>query len=592
MLDRSATFGLTMCLAVGWSLSSADSVSAIDPAKKTIRAQLQAARKAEAAKQAQAAKTNKPSLSKNSAATTVKAATAPAKSATVIAKKAPALPKKLEAPALARRMDEHIQTELLANDVHPSPAADDAEFIRRVYLDLTGAIPPVEKVVAFLDDPAPDKRSRVVDEILDSPAYGRRQADIWQSLLLPKNSDNRRLQATPLVTWLEERFNSNKPWNQLVSDLLTASGPQDENGATTFFIANNTPDKLTDQTTKLFLGIQLQCAQCHNHPFTTWKQDDYWGMAAFFMKVRASGNPNQAARDGKSIEIKEVASNNRPRRQQLPESAKILPAKFFLAEQPKLDTNDPYRPALAKWLTSTSNPYFAKATVNRVWAQLFGRGLVHPIDDMHEGNPATHPKLLDELAGQFAASGFDLKHLIRAICATDAYHRTSRPYGGNEADEVLISHMAVKPLTPEQLFDSLTPLIGQPRADMRPARMAAAQANRPFAPSPRANFINSFNLEDGADSTEYQAGIPQVLRLMNAGQFNPANAAILRDVLRSTSNKPAVAEKLCLAVLSRRPTPAESEKWTAHLAKETDQKKAAADLLWALLNSSEFALNH
>ncbi|HXG11248.1 MAG TPA: DUF1549 and DUF1553 domain-containing protein [Gemmataceae bacterium] len=491
---------------------------------------------------------------------------------------------KLDAPTLARLIDQEIQAKLTAEKVTAAPLADDAEFLRRLYLDIAGVIPPADKVVEFLNDTSPDKRARVIDELLASPQYGRHLADIWQAMLLPRTSDNRRLQHEPMIKWLEQNFNENKPWNQMVSELLTATGTQDKNGAVTFFLANPTADKVNDIVSRLFLGIQLQCAQCHNHPFTSWKQTDYWGMANFFVKVRPD-NVNRAAKQGVSPGINESGTG---RQRMLPESAMNLPPKFLLGEQPKLKANEPYRPAFAAWLTSPDNPFFARAMVNRMWHHFFGRGLVNPVDDMHEGNIPSHPELLQELTAQFVASGFDLKHLIRGICNSQTYQRSSKPVAG-DVDPALFAHMTVKVLTPEQLYDSLEQVLGP----ARPARPVLRNANPALqrANNPRNQFVAFFQGDENADPTEYQDGIPQALRLMNAPQANNLTAAVNR-IAKGEQAPAAVIERLYLATLSRRPSTAEAERLTAYVQKQGDARQAYHDILWALINSSEFRLNH
>jgi len=318
---------------------------------------------------------------------------------------------KFDSTAVAQFIDREVQQKLVTEKIKPSAVADDAEFLRRVYLDITGVVPPTDKARTFLDSKEPNKRAKLIDELLGSANYGKHQADTWQGLLLPKSSDNRRMSTEPLTEWLEKEFNQNTPWNKLVNDLLTSTGTQDKNGAVTFFIANPTADKMTDEVCKLFLGVQLQCAQCHNHPFTGWKQTEYWAMAAFFTKVSMNGNVKNAAKKGITLEISESGGRGKGK-QKLPESAKIVPAKFLQGEQPKISDGSPARPVLTQWLTSGQNPFFAKAMVNRTWAQFFGRGLVNPIDDMHDGNPASHPALLQKLADEFVADNFDVKNLI------------------------------------------------------------------------------------------------------------------------------------------------------------------------------------
>ena len=496
---------------------------------------------------------------------------------------------RVDASALSHRIDQAISRRLEADKISASPLADDAEFLRRVYLDITGVIPSADKAAAFLDSKDANKRAKLIDELLASPRYGRHMADIWEGYLLPRTSDNRRLQAEPLSRWLEEGFNGNKPWDQFVSELLTASGTQDENGAVTFFLANPTADKVTDTVSRLFLGVQLQCAQCHNHPFTKWKQTEYWGMAAFFTKVK-SDRVMPAARQATPPAVRE---NGKGRPAKLPESAKIVPAKFLQGEEPTLETSAPYRPVLAKWLTSPENPFFARAMVNRLWAQFFGRGIVEPVDDMHEGNPPSHPELLQELVGQFVANGFDVKFLIRAICNSRTYQRTSKPNDKDDSGANVFAHMAIKVNSPEQLYDSLVAVVGTPGRQAAAGNRKGPNQGKPaLPPNPRAAFVNFFMNEDGSDPTQYQAGIPQALRLMNAPQLSGGGAA-LEHALKSSQSPPQVIEWLYLATLSRRPTHLESQHLTGFVHKYgKEPRKAYRDILWALLNSSEFALNH
>ncbi len=488
---------------------------------------------------------------------------------------------------LSQHIDEAIDTCLRAEKVAPSPRSNDAEFVRRIYLDITGHIPSADKVAAFLDSRDPNKRAKLIDDLLASHDYGKHQADIWQALLLPRTSENRFVSFDKMTAWLEKSFNDNKPWDKMVREILTAQGELDKNGAVTYFLANLTPDKLTDNTTRVFLGVQLQCAQCHDHPFTKWKQDEYWGMAAFFTKVRINGNPRQAAMQGNTVSIGE---NGKGRPIRLPISAKRVPPKFLQGEQPDLSSSDAYRPVLAKWMTSSQNRYFSRAMVNRLWAQFFGRGLVNPVDDMHDGNQPSHPQLLDELSAHFVASGFDVKQLIRALCNSEAYQRTSKPTAHNrEAVPELFSRMAVKVLTPEQLYDSLLMILGAPN----PAnpRRNSANAARLRNATPRMLFVAFFKGDENAEPTEYQAGIPQVLRMMNAPMLN--NTTMLAPLLKSDKTPKQIIEHLYLTTLSRRPSAHELQRCVALVRKHSDEpREAFGDILWALLNSSEFTLNH
>ncbi|HYT95111.1 MAG TPA: DUF1549 and DUF1553 domain-containing protein [Gemmataceae bacterium] len=488
---------------------------------------------------------------------------------------------KLDSAALARLIDQHIGQRLTQEQVTRAPLADDAEFLRRVYLDLVGVIPPADKAAAFLDSTDPAKRARLIDELLASPQYGRHLADIWEELLLERDSSNRRLQMEPLPTWLAKQFNANRPWDQIVHELLTVTGTQEQNGANTFFIANRTPDKLTDIVARVFAGVQLQCAQCHNHPWASWKRADYWGMAQFFTKVRAGG---KKVGKGDPEVVNEIGvGKGLP----LPESALKVPPKFLGGAEPRIDANRPYRPVLAQWLTSPDNPYFARAMVNRTWAQLFGRGLVHPVDDIHDQNPASHPELFAALAREFAASGFDLKHLIRGICNSETYQRASDGKSKTAGGSPLFNHMTVKPLTPQQLHDSLKVVLGSGEESRR-----TKAGKKALVPGTRAEFIAFFRAAEGADPTEYPAGIPQVLRLMNSSVLNDGTA-LLNKVVRPGRSPVQTIERLYLTTLSRRPTAAESQRLVTFVQDAgSATRQAYADVLWVLLNSSEFSLNH
>ena len=304
--------------------------------------------------------------------------------------------------------------------------------------------------------------------------------------------------------------------------------------------------------------------------------------------MAVTSNP-RAAKDGGTISLTE---SNKPARKTnvLPESAKNVEPKFLGAETVKLTTSEPYRPVLAKWIASPSNPFFAKAYVNRLWAQFYGRGFVNPVDDMSNENTPSHPELLKALATEFANSGFDIKNLVRGICNSNTYQRTSRPVGDNRDDKTLFSHQAIKVLGPEQLYDSLQAVLGTLPGG------GAIRTGKGGAQTPRDAFALFFMGTENSKPTDYEAGIPQVLRLMN----NPAMATArltnvvntVGEISKNKTTEPAkVLEKLYLTTLARRPTADETKRLTDYIAKQADQKTAYADVLWVLLNSSEFALN-
>ncbi|MBL8867406.1 MAG: DUF1549 domain-containing protein [Planctomycetia bacterium] len=488
-----------------------------------------------------------------------------------------------DAIGVARFIDSHIDAKLAAEKVPASPASTDEEFLRRAYLDITGVIPTAEQAKSFLDSHDPAKRAKLVDELLESPNYGRHRADLWMGILVERTSDNRRVNFDSLRKWLAEQFAANKPWDAMVSDILTATGDQEKNPAVGFFLSNNTVDKMTDETAKAFLGVQLQCAQCHDHKFNDWKQTEYWAMAQFFMKVQVGG----LGKD-QTPGIQETQNVRRNKMNPLPESAKSVEPKFLQGEHPTVAKSEPYRPVLAKWMTAPTNPFFAKAMTNRVWAELFGRGIVNPVDDMVGQNLPSHPELLEGLAADFAANGFDVKHLIRSICNSAAYARSSKSVGGNEtAAPHLYAKRSVRVLSAEQLFDSLAAVTKfQDNAKAREKGMKAGPAGA------RERFVNFFLAgAEMVNPVEYEAGIPQALKLMNSRQTGAANPAIVRAVVGTARGTEAI-EKIYLAALSRRPTPAESDRLAKYLDTSGGlSQDALGDVVWAVLNSSEFTLN-
>ncbi|MBM3980462.1 MAG: DUF1553 domain-containing protein [Planctomycetes bacterium] len=488
--------------------------------------------------------------------------------------------------ALAKVIDAEVTRKLAAAKLTASAKCSDDEFLRRAYLDIVGVIPTADQAKAFLDNPSGDKRAKLLDELLADPRFGRRMADIWTAKLFPKDSGNRFVLKEPLYKWFEEQFNKNPGWDKFITSLVTATGTVADNPAVTYFLANRSVDKLTDTTAQHFLGIQLQCCQCHNHPFTTWKQTEYWGMAAFYSKVKAD-NPKNANKGGDNTTIGVQEGNGRTKQKDFfPEAAKNVNAKFLGAEEPKLNEKDPYRPALAKWMVAPENPYFARAMVNRTWAHLFGRGFINPVDDMIEESVASHPELMDGLAKHIATTGeYDLKYLIKAMCLSETYQRTSKPTADNGADTKLFSHMTMKVMSPEQLFDSLAQVTGNLRDTRGKGQPVGGKGPRVGG---REQFVNFFLA--GADTTsavDYEAGIPQALRLMNSPIAN--NPATIRALLGKDTKPADAIEKIYLAALSRRPTADEVKDLTAYVER-VGAPDAYGDILWAVLNSSEFTL--
>lgn len=500
------------------------------------------------------------------------------------------------APA-ARAIDNAIGKKLAADKIEASPRADDAEFLRRVCLDITGVIPNAADSRAFLDSTDPHRRANLVDRLLDSPNYGRHFGLMWCNLVTPRDANMIRPPDTkPLAQWFTDRFDRNQPYNEMIRELLTAEGPTSKNAAGIFFILNGDSRSIpqaniaTRNIGQIFMGQQLQCAECHNHPFQAWKQDEFWGMAAFFSRVANSGGISESGKatmkgGGPAIAISQDAFKN---------VGKIVSASLPTSEQPAIDAKGPLRPILAEWLTSSENPYLAKAAVNRLWANFFGRGIVNPLTDMSEDNLPSHPELLDHLTREFIASGFDQKHLIRCICLSDAYQRSSVPTKSNRNDDQSFARMNVKVLGPNALWDSLCTALEVTSLDTPAPKIVAktkVSGTQPPKLSGRESFFAFFNTGDEAGlATEYTEGIPQALRLMNQELFNEGGETAPR-IAKIASTEQAI-EEIYLAALSRRPTPLEVQEAADFVRAAVGPAEGYRGVLWALINSSEFRLNH
>jgi hypothetical protein len=512
--------------------------------------------------------------------------------------------------ALAARLDKHLEKQWEAAKAVPAPPASDAEFVRRVYLDLAGRIPRNSEVQKFLADKDPAKRHKLVEELLGdtsrddgkrfNPQYVTNFTNVWRAVMLPQGN-NQQVQALApqMEAWLRRRIRENMPYDQMVRELLTAPTGFDRRGpnqidpnAVAFYQANeNKPENLGAAASRLFLGIKLECAQCHNHPFAKWTRDQFWEFAAFFASVAPPqpmrGRPGQPPMTpGKEVRELKIPNTNPER---------TVSAKFLDGKEPQWKDDSQARAVLADWLTSRDNPYFAKAMANRLWAHFFGIGIIDPVDEFGEDNPPSHPELLEELGKAFADAKFDAKFLIKAIIATRAYQMSSEVTDKSQEDPRLFARMALKGLTPEQLFDSLVVATGY--------REDGDGAGRRGFGTARAEFLTKFaNYSDRR--TEYQTSILQALQLMN-GKFT-ADASDVNEAV--TNNRtfqgvwdfPGLDTKgklnaLFRSTVSREMRPDEESRLVRYVDKggpSGDKQKALADVFWALLNSSEFILNH
>ncbi|WP_161967629.1 DUF1549 and DUF1553 domain-containing protein [Fimbriiglobus ruber] len=490
--------------------------------------------------------------------------------------------------ALADRIDAHLDARLTAAKVTPAPPASDTEFLRRACLDITGRVPKPRDVYDFLGDSDPAKRAKLIDELLEMPRYASHSAAVWRAALAPETTavPEARVFQTGFEAWLRIKFRANTRYNALVRELLTVPlsadagsptpalrRPEDPNPLAFYAVKEAKPENLAAATARVFLGVQIECAQCHDHPFARWTRDQFWNQAAFFAGVERHGD-GLFAPMSETISVRVITPMG---------GKKPVPAWLLDDREPSRSPDVSLRAALAGWVTAKDNPFFARAAVNRVWGQFFGRGIVDPVDDFHDDNKPSHPELLDELAKAFADSGFDFKYLIRAIGRTKAYQRTSARTESAQDDPRLFARMSLKGLTGEQLFDSLVLATGFREGGGRGA--------------PREQFLTRFALS--GKPAEPETSIPQALALMNGKFVNDATTVGASPTLTAVCELPGLTTggritALYVAVLSREPMPKELNRLVRYVdgAGKDHLAERLGDVFWVLLNSAEFRLNH
>jgi hypothetical protein len=495
---------------------------------------------------------------------------------------------------MTQRIDQLLADGQAKAGVTPASLADDAEFLRRASLDLTGVVPRASEVREFLDDRDLGKRQALVERLLASSSHPTHMATTWRNRILPAGADpSRAREAAALQKWLRARFARNLRYDNLVGSLLLTNGG-DELGPALYYQSHDVaPEKVAASAAELFLGVKLQCAQCHDHPFADWSQREFWGLAAFFARTKSPGNmPGMMQASYKLVDVDRGDVK-------LPESEEVVPPKYPRGDELAADDGANRRSQLVLWLTSRDNRYFSRAAVNWAWGHLFGMGLVRTLDELDDSAELTaNEQILNELADDFVASKFDLRHLWRTLACTEAYQRSSRYDGETPPAPELFAVMLPKPLTPEQLYDSLIRLA--PPREMAPSWNSAAVANMAAMldedPN-RVEFVRRMRTPPG-DPTEYRAGTLQALMLMNgqatARATAPQESRLLGAIDAPFLSDPERVDALFLATLSRLPTETEQAMFVAAVAEGStpaERRQALSDGFWALLNSTEFAFN-
>ena len=504
-------------------------------------------------------------------------------------------------------VDQQIRQVWSDNEVKPSAVASDEEWVRRAYLDLVGRIPSLEETTNWLKDDSPRRKVALVDSLLEHPDYVRNFTAIWTNHCIGRGTP-RRVNRPAMEKFFRETFAKNRPWDDVVQDIITAEGHFEENGAVNYILAQtqmrDEAVQLTAKTTRLFLGVQVQCTQCHNHPFNDWQQSQFWQFNSFFRQVRRIDRRKQDPNTGRLVDdYSEVVRSDFSGPVYFEKRNGLMEVAFPEVDGRKVDPNGEDRRAeLSRLLVepvSGETPLIAKAFVNRMWAHFMGYGFTRPVDDMGPHKPASHPAILDRLAADFVIANYDVKQLIRWIANCEAYSLSSKPDAKNEIDNPaagempLFSHAYLKSMEAEQLYDSLIVATNAHQSGNAGWDSQEQQRRRWMQ-----QFIVAFDNDENDEATTFNGTIPQALMLMNSELTDKAVSAepgsFLHQVLSAPGSDAKKFQQLYLAALSRHPTRGELSKAKKLFRAYGPDGRVAAfqDLFWALLNSNEFIFIH
>jgi len=502
-----------------------------------------------------------------------------------------------KAPQENNYVDQHVFAKLKLLSIPPSDLCTDEEFVRRAYLDACGILPRADEVRDFLNDKSPDKRNKLIDKLLDRPEY----ADYWTlkwSDVLRSSRKTIQIKGTHVFQrWLRTHMEKDTGFDDVVKEMLTANGSTNVNPAANFYRIARDAQNLAETTAQLFFGIRMQCAKCHNHPFERWTQDDYYSMSAWFARVKQKKDardpgpaPNQPG--GEVIFSLKSGEVTQPR------TGKVMQPKFLGGAVPAIGPRTDRREVLADWLASTKNPFFARATVNRIWYHVMGKGVVDPVDDFRDSNPSANDELLDALAKDFAANKYSTKHLVRMIMRSRAYQLSAEANDLNKEDTKYFSHAVTKLLPAEPLLDAICQATGVPEkfpglpAGTRAVQLPDGDNNHPFL-----KVFGQPARELACEcERESDSNLAQALQLINGPTVNDrlanANNRIGKLLAKKASDSEMIDE-LYLSTLSRAPTREDVETVTDYLKKNAaDRRRAWEDIHWALINSKEFLFRH
>jgi hypothetical protein len=472
----------------------------------------------------------------------------------------------------------------------PSPLADDATFLRRVTVDLCGRLPTADEARAYLADNGADKRARAIDRLLDSPDYPAYFALRWGSILRNSNLAGADRAAYAFHDWIKDQIARNRPYDEFVRGIVAAAGEWPDAPAVNWYwqMRDDQLHQVTADTAQVFLGIRLQCARCHHHPYERWGQDDYYGLAGFFTRLgRKSFGEPPPYYAASSVTTGEIN----------PRTGKTPEPKYLDGPVAKFTPEDDPRHALVDWMARPDNPFFAKALVNRMWGHFMGRGLYHEVDDLRDSNPPSNPELLDALAADFIKHKFDVKHVIRTIVNSRVYQLSSEPTAANKKDRQNFARYYARRLVAEVFFDAVNQATGA-KAGFSGVSSEARAVDLPHEGF-GSYFLDTFDRPRRVTGCECErssgATLAQVLLLANSEEIENKlrnGEGIVAKLMKAKKTTPEIVEELYLTAYARRPSKAELEKTVAYVGEPKERQQALEDVLWVILNSKEFMFNH
>jgi hypothetical protein len=493
--------------------------------------------------------------------------------------------------AEANYLDTHVNAKLRKLRIAPSAVCDDATFLRRATLDITGTLPTSDEVKAFLTDASPKKRETIVDTLLARREFVDVWVMKWAELLQIRSADQQEQMsaksALQYFDWLEAQITQNVPVDVMVKNLLTATGPTFENPAANFYKVERDTLKLTENAAQALMGVRIQCAQCHNHPFDRWTMNDYYGFAAFFSQV--GRKPGEDPRET-------IITNSATGGVKHPVGGKDIAPKFLGGPAPELPKGADRRVALADWLTAPDNPFFARNLANLIWAHFLGRGIVDPIDDVRVSNPALNPELLDALATRLISYRYDFKKLVRDICTSRTYQLSSIPNDTNATDDANFSKAAIRRIRAEVLLDSITAVTGTTEKlrglpdGSRAVEIADGRTSTYFL----TTFGRATRETPCSCEVKMEPNLSQALHLLNGDTVNAkvVNGGLVKKLQKAGRTRAEIIDELYLRTLSRVPTEKETTALTAFFTEGKKEETVLNDLFWSLLNAKEFVFNH